>query len=253
MFYKLIISLAFIGGVACTVDESAQTDELVPGAAYKASFDKINEYLEKNVESKDADANLAAAKNWLANDLLTNQSEDSNLKEAVKLFTSLDQVASEDSCSKNNLEMLMNNEAALGGHVLDVDDEDDDNVERDEEEIDRRIEKIFEYYAEKYGSSCLPLDAEPLESKSGDRNYYQPNQQYYQPAYTYHHPHGYYRRKLMHKISMFGRRLMRKLRRRRYYMYAQPQAYHQPQAHHGGNVNFQYNKHDGMGFHAHIH
>lgn len=257
MFSKLLILFVFIGGVVCTLDESDETNEPVPGAAYKVSFDKINEYLEKNVESKDADANLAAAKNWLANDLLNNQSEDPNLKEAVKLFTSLDQVASEDSCNENSLEILMNSEAALGGDVLDEEDEEDssvDGTERNEEEIDRRIEQIFEYYAEKYGSSCLPLDAEPLESKSGDKGYgYQFNQHYYQPTYNQYHPHGYHRRKFQYKVSKYWRKLvhkMRKLRRRRYY--AQHHGYHQPHAHHGGNVKFQYNKHNGLEFGANM-
>lgn len=252
----MLVLLLSIGSVACTTDELAEATEPIPGAIYKVQFDKINEHLTKNVQDKDANANLAAAKEWLANDLSKNPNEDPNLVKAVELFTSLEKVVEVDSCNAESIEILMNNEAAVGGHVLDDDDQ--------EKDIDRRIEQIFDFYAEKYGFSCLPLDALPGESGYGQKNYYYTTNNYYGRCCGI---------RLKYHIQKFYARLVNGWRKRVYryglkyqnyqpyqphqpYQPYQPHQPHQPYQHHqphrprhgghGGAVNVRYDKNTGL-------
>lgn len=204
MIYKAIILLFLVENIACKTDELSEATEPIPGAIYKVSFDKINEYLEKKVPVKDANENLAALNDWLANDLRKNiPNGDNNLIQAVELFISLDKLAKDDACSENSLEILMNNDAAIRGKILnDEGDDDDVGHENEDEDLERRIEQIFDFYAEKYGSACIPPEALPGESGTG----------YYEKSYLdTRGKHG-----VGHRIAEFFRKLKFNLTRLRY-------------------------------------
>lgn len=180
----LVNTLLFTGAIF--VSHSAPTGSPVESAKaidldnadLKQSFDSIDDYLVKNVaKDDDAKVNLEAAKKWLQSELQTNG--ESKIVEALKLFTSLENVPREEDCNVKSLEVLMKNDEATDGQALDP-----SKVGRKL----RRVEKVIDFYATKHEDSCLPAVIKSQNTGLSDYNYHnQPNPawlaQNYPPTY----------------------------------------------------------------------
>lgn len=179
----LVDILVFAGSIS--VSYSAPTETPVEcakaidldNAELKQSFDSIDDYLVKNVADDDAEVNLEAAKRWLQKELQTNS--ESKIVEALKLFTSLENVPRKEDCNEKSLEVLMKNDAATDGQALDP--------TKVGEKL-RRIEQVIDFYATKHEDSCLPA---VLKSQNTGPSHFNNNNQLnsawppqnYPPAY----------------------------------------------------------------------
>lgn len=123
---------------------------------FKESFDKIDDYLMKNVDKDDPEANLEAAKEWLKKEESTNANI--NLIEALRVFTGLELILEGDTCDKVKMKILMMNDFATDGHALDP--------SKDVTKL-RRIEKIIDSYATKQADLCITEVDDTADTKSG--------------------------------------------------------------------------------------
>lgn len=247
MFEIFFMFIVLVATVDCTIGKQTENVESRPDSTFKASFDKINEYLEKSLVDKDPEKNVAVARKWLTDELEKDTGNGkTGLIDAVKLFVSLEDVTKDDTCNDRKLEILMENDAATGGNAI------NENVE---EGSKRRVDEIVAYYADKYSNSCIPVET----GESQDYPYQGTYDQYGQYGY-----HNNYRRKGFKKrFKKFWKKLMKRLYYGRRYKYGYHQGYNQGynpgynqhyanhNNHHHGNVDVNLHPHGGGELHLH--
>lgn len=146
----VVTSRVLYGAPIVGVDRPTERSE------FKESFDKIDDYLMKNVDKDDPEANLEAAREWLKKEQSANG--DINLIEALTIFTGLATILKGDTCHEASMKILMMNDSATDGHALDP--------SKDVSKL-RRIEKIIDFYATKQADLCITEVQDTVDTKSG--------------------------------------------------------------------------------------
>lgn len=143
----LLVSLAYESGARAQKD--AQGDAVL--------WDRINDYLEKHCQSFDASDNIAAAREWLANNVHDVQ-KDLQLVDAINAFVALSDLGdkNEAHCNWQLHELLKRNDDATRGkaHVC--------RTKLQGKPALRRVEQVIHYFATEHAKNCAFVLAKQL-------------------------------------------------------------------------------------------